>query len=239
MRRSATGLSRIQSIMSTIYDLRSYLEALERNSQLARIDHPANLYHEVANIGATVERTGAPAPLFERVYYDAGQADSMTGQASHLSFAGWRLFSSAIGNQTRVALALGCDVSQVTSAMARALEPASAIPPVFTEHAAWKRHVITNLNEIDVRRLPIPKHAVGDGGRFITGGVIVSKHPETGVGNLGYNRMEILGPRTLGMNINQWRDVQRAHAAAEAKGQPLGVAVAFGLDPALMIAAGC
>jgi len=41
------------------------------------------------------------------------------------------------------------------------------------------------------------------------------------------------------MNINQWRDVQRAHAAAEAQGRPLGIAVAIGLDPALMIAAGC
>lgn len=225
--------------MSTIYDLRSYLEALERNGQLARVDQPANLYHEVANIGATVERTGAPAPLFERVYYDAGQTDSMTGQAARLSFTGWRLFSSAIGNQTRVALALGCDIAQVTASMARALEPANAIPPAFTEHATWKRHVISNSNEIDVRTLPIPKHAAGDGGRFITGGVIVSKHPDTGLGNLGYNRMEILGPRTLGMNINQWRDVQRAHAAAEANGRPLGVAVAIGLDPALMIAAGC
>jgi 2,5-furandicarboxylate decarboxylase 1 len=90
-----------------------------------------------------------------------------------------------------------------------------------------------------VNTLPIPKHAVGDGGKFITGGVIVSKHPETGVGNLGYNRMEILGPRTFGMNINQWRDVQRAHAAAEAQGKPLGIAVAIGVDPALLIAAGC
>jgi 2,5-furandicarboxylate decarboxylase 1 len=51
--------------------------------------------------------------------------------------------------------------------------------------------------------------------------------------------MQVLGPRTLGMNINQWRDVQRAHAAAEAAGKPLGIAVAIGLDPALMIAAGC
>ncbi|MCL4504786.1 MAG: UbiD family decarboxylase [Chloroflexi bacterium] len=219
--------------MTQIHDLRSFIETLEAHGQLARIRKPVSIIHEVADIGATCERTGGPAPLFEQ----------LTGEstASHepQSFAGWRLFSSAVANQKRVALALNCDKTAVTATMANALEPQNAIAPVLTEHAEWKRHVTTDLNQIDLRLLPIPKHAVGDGGRFITGGVTVSKHPESGIGNLGYNRMEILGPRTLGMNINQWRDVQRSHAAAEAKGKPLGIAVAIGLDPALSIAAGC
>ena len=209
--------------MSTIYNLRSYLDLLERHNQLVRVRRPVSVVHEAADVGATCERTAGPAPLFE-----------------HLTdYPGWRLFSSAVANQERVALALGCDKDRVTATMARALDPANAIRPVQVQDAAWKKNLITDLDEIDVSALPIPKHAAGDGGRFITGGVVVSKHPETGIGNLGYNRMEILGPRTFGMNINQWRDVQRAHAAAEAQGRPLGIAVAIGLDPALMIAAGC
>ncbi|HEY3291512.1 MAG TPA: UbiD family decarboxylase [Anaerolineae bacterium] len=209
--------------MAEIYDLRSYLNVLEQRGQLAHIRRLVSIVHESADVGATLERTGGPAPLFENL----------------VNYPGWRLFSGAIANQERVALALGCDKSGVTAAMARALEPENGVAPVLTEHAAWKQHVITDLSAIDLHQLPIPKHAVGDGGHFITGGVTVSKHPETGVGNLGYNRMEILGPRTLGMNINQWRDVQLSHAAAEAKGKPLGIAVAIGLDPALSIAAGC
>ncbi len=220
--------------MNTIRDLRSFLDALDQRGQLARVRQPVNLCHEAANVGATVERAGGPAPLFESLYYDDGAEPS-----APRPFPGWRLLVSALGNQERVALALGCDKTQVTAAMARALDPANAIPPAPAAHAAWQRHTITDPARIDVRALPIPKHAAGDGGRFITGGVTVSKHPDTGVANLGYNRMEILGPRTLGMNINQWRDVQRAHAAAEARGRPLGIAVAIGLDPALMIAAGC
>ena len=217
------------STMSMIYDLRSFLTTLEQHGQLVHIKKPVSIIHEVADIGATCERTGGPAPLFE----------SLVGQAVSLPYTGWRLFSSAVANQERVALALNCDKGQVTATMARVLEPGNAIAPAFTTHAEWKRHVITDLQQIDVRQLPIPKHAVGDGGQFITGGVTVSKHPVTGIGNLGYNRMEILGPRTLGMNINQWRDVQRAHAVAEEQGKPLAIAIAIGLDPALMIAAGC
>jgi 2,5-furandicarboxylate decarboxylase 1 len=209
--------------MAEIYDLRSYLEALELHGQIVHIHKPVSIIHETANIGATYERTGGPAPFFEHL----------------IGYDGWRLFSGAVANQERAALALGCDKHGVTAAMAHALEPQNAIAAVHTGNAAWKRHVITDPAAIDLHQLPIPKHAVGDGGHFITGGVTVSKHPETGIGNLGYNRMEILGPRTLGMNINQWRDVQRSHAAAEAKGKPLGIAVAIGLDPALTIAAGC
>jgi 2,5-furandicarboxylate decarboxylase 1 len=220
--------------MHEITDLRSYIALLEQHGQLMRIKKPVSIIHESADVGATIERQGLAAPLFEHIYDDDGRGDR-----SGRPFNGWQLFSSAVANQERVALALECEKSEVTATMARVLEPANAIPPVHADLAPWKQNTITDLDKIDVNTLPIPKHAVGDGGKFITGGVIVSKHPETGVGNLGYNRMEILGPRTFGMNINQWRDVQRAHAAAEAKGKPLGIAVAIGVDPALLIAAGC
>ncbi len=212
-----------------VYDLRSYLALLEAHGQLVRVRQPVSIIHEAANVGATCERLQQPAPLFECIYEDDPARP----------FEGWRLFSSALAHPERVALALGCAKSEITATMARVLDPANAVPPVRVNDAPWKRNVITDPDKIDVRTLPIPKHAMGDGGRFITGGVVISKHPETGIGNLSYNRMEILGPRTLGMNINQWRDLQRAHAAAEAKGERLGVAVAIGLDPAIMIAAGC
>ena len=219
--------------MTRIFDLRSYLDVLEQHGQLIHIRKPVSIIHEAADVGATCERTGGPAPLFENLVLP----EDMQSQPAGLKH--WRLFSSAVANQERVALALGCDKTQVTATMAQALEPQNAIPPVLTDQAEWKQHVICDPAKIDLRQLPIPKHAIGDGGRFITGGVTVSRNPLSGIGNLGYNRMEILGPHTLGMNINQWRDVQRSHAAAEAQGKPLGIAVAIGLDPALMIAAGC
>src|SRR6476661_6930821 len=128
--------------MSKIYDLRSYLDILEQHGQLVRIKKPVNIIHEVADIGATCERTGGPAPFFEQL---VGQAVSLPaehmiglvdGQANSLPYPNWRLFSSAVANQERVALALNCDKSQVTATMARVLEPHNAIAPAFTSHAA-------------------------------------------------------------------------------------------------------
>jgi 2,5-furandicarboxylate decarboxylase 1 len=50
--------------------------------------------------------------------------------------------------------------------------------------------------------------------------------------------MQVLGPHTFGFNVNEWRHVMQFYRVQEAKGEPLPVAVAIGLDPALMIAAG-
>ncbi|MGD8465209.1 MAG: UbiD family decarboxylase [Anaerolineae bacterium] len=206
--------------MSEIYDLRSFLDRLEGAGQLVRIGRPVDLKYELADVAAALERRRRPAPLFE----------SVCG-------SDWPIFASAIANQTRAALALGCERSKVVAVMHHALDPANGIPPVRVDDAAWKANVVTG-DQVDVQKLPIPTHAVGDGGPFITGGVVVSKDPVSGRGNLSYNRMQVKGPRLFGFNLNEWRHVREFMDVQEAKGEPLQVAVAIGLDPAIMIAGG-
>jgi 2,5-furandicarboxylate decarboxylase 1 len=92
--------------------------------------------------------------------------------------------------------------------------------------------------ELDIARLPIPTHSRGDGGPFITGGVIVSRDPVSGRGNLSYNRMQVLGPHTFGFNVNEWRHVRTFMESRNQPEAPFPAAVAIGLDPAIMIAAG-
>jgi 2,5-furandicarboxylate decarboxylase 1 len=206
--------------MSQISDLRSFLSVLAEAGQLVRIRKPVALEYELADVAAALERRRQPAPLFERV----------TGSR-------WPIFSSAVANQTRAALALECDRPEVVEIMHQALEPANGIPPVRVAEAAWKAHVVTG-DDVDVRKLPVPTHAVGDGGPFITGGVTVSRDPVSGRGNLSYNRMQVKGPRVFGFNLNEWRHVRQFLDVQESQGKPLPIAIAIGLDPAIMIAAG-
>lgn len=206
--------------MTKIHDLHSFLEVLENAGQLVRIGRPVSLEYELADIAAALERQAGPAPLFENV----------TGSQ-------WPIFTSGVANQTRAALALECGKDEVVEVMRRALDPASGVPPVRVDDAAWEAHVITG-DSVDVCQLPIPTHAVGDGGPFITGGVVVSKDPLEGRGNLSYNRMQLKGPRQFGFNVNEWRHVHQFLRVQETKDEPLPVAVAIGLDPAIMIAAG-
>jgi 2,5-furandicarboxylate decarboxylase 1 len=214
--------------MSEIHDLRSYLQVLEAAGQLARVHRPVSLDHELADVTAALERQSGPAPLFER----ATAADRGGGP-----IAAWPVFASAVANQTRAALALGCEKGQVVEVMGRALDPERAVQPERVEDAAWKANVRAG-NAVDIRTLPIPVHAAGDGGPFITGGVTVSKDPVSGRGNLSYNRMQIKGPREFGFNLNEWRHTMQFLKGQEALDKPLQVAIAIGLDPAITIAAG-
>ncbi len=206
--------------MTTIHDLRSYIAVLEENGQLARVKKPVSLVHELADVAATLVRSGGGAPLFEAVRE-----------------CQWPVFSSGVANQKRAALALGCAETEVTDVMARVLEPANGIAPLRVDAAAWQANVQTG-NDIDVRELPIPTHSRGDGGPFITGGVIVSKDPVSGRGNLSYNRMQVTGPRNFGFNVNEWRHVRTFMESRPDPTAPFPIAVAIGLDPAIMIAAG-
>jgi 2,5-furandicarboxylate decarboxylase 1 len=206
--------------MAEIHDLRSFIEVLEAAGQLVRIRRKVSLQHELATVAAALERQGGPAPLFESV-----------------AETSWPIFASSVANQERAALALGCEKSQVTEAMQRAIDPANAIHPVQVEEAAWKANVVTG-DDLDVHMLPIPVHAQMDGGPFITSGITLSKDPTTGRGNCSYNRMQLKGPREFGIMMNEWRHIRQFMDAQEAKDASLPVAIAIGVDPAIKIATG-
>ncbi len=207
--------------MSAINSLRTYLQVLESAGQLNRVKRPVSLEHELANVAATFARQGKGGVLFERP------------QGSE-----WPIFANGVVNQHQAALALGCTVAEVSDRMGEALLPQNGIQPQRVEEAAWKENVLRG-DAVDIRKLPIPTHGEFDGGPFITGGVTVSRDPVSGRGNLSYNRMQVLGPHTFGFNVNEWRHVMQFYKVQQAKNEPLPIAIAIGLDPAIMIAAGC
>ncbi|GIT00866.1 MAG: hypothetical protein CM1200mP26_25780 [Acidimicrobiales bacterium] len=66
----------------------------------------------------------------------------------------------------------------------------------------------------------------------------VARDPISGRGNLGYNRMLRMDRTRFGFNVNEWRDVGTFWKSREDPDAPFPVALAIGLDPAVMIAAG-
>ncbi|HET6445460.1 MAG TPA: UbiD family decarboxylase, partial [candidate division Zixibacteria bacterium] len=166
--------------MKQILDLRSFLAVLEEAGQLTHVHRQVSLVHELANVAASCQRQGRGAVIFEQ----PGESD-------------WPVFAGAVGSTTLAALALLCDVSSISEVMGRVLDPAEAVPTQVVPEALWMQNVITG-DQVDLGRLPIPTHGLHDGGPFITGGITVTKDPVSGRGNLSYNRMQLLGPRTFG-----------------------------------------
>jgi 2,5-furandicarboxylate decarboxylase 1 len=206
--------------MGKIRNLRNYIGILEENGQLVRVQKPVSLKYELANVAAAVQRQGRGASIFENP-----------------ETSPWPIFAGAVGSPELAALALGCNLTDVTARMEAALDPSNAMPPIRTEEAAWKANCLIG-DQVDFTKVPIPIHGAHDGGPFITGGITVAKDPISGRGNLSYNRMQVLGPRTFGFNVNEWRHVMQFYKVQEAKDKPLEIAIAIGVDPAISIAAG-
>ncbi len=203
-----------------ITDLRSYIGVLDAAGQLARVDQQISMEHELADVAANLARNDVGAGYFSNV----------TGSQ-------WPIFCGSVTSHRRAALALGCDQSEIVDVMERVLDPVNGIAPVMVDKAAWHDNSVQGP-DLDAAMLPIPTHSRGDGGAFITGAVTVAKDPISGRGNLGYNRMLRFGRDRFGFNVNEWRDVGTFWKSRKDPDAPFPIALAIGLDPAIMIAAG-
>lgn len=204
-----------------IHDLRSALEILEENGQLHRIEIPVDLHCELAAILVELESRGMGAALFTR---PKGYAIPVVG--------------GILSHPKRVALVLGCEPSSIADFLAKAA--GRRLPPVFRDDAPFLENV--HRQNADLTQIPIPQHSRKDGGgrdgRFITGGVIFARDPDTGRLNASFQRLQFKGPRRMGININNWRHLRLFYERAEARNEPLPIAIAVGVDPVVLMAAG-
>jgi len=97
--------------------------------------------------------------------------------------------------------------------------------------------IILNKKEASFDLLPILKSFSGDAGKFITFGLTVSRHPETGVRNMGVYRIQIIDSKK---GLMHWqvhkRGAQHFEVAKELKSK-IEVAIVIGADPASVFAA--
>lgn len=217
-------------------DLREFIADLEARGQLKRIKTEVDAELEITAITDRVVKQGGPALLFERVKgYDIP------------------VLTNTFGTLERVCLALGTtDLDTVGEEMACLLQPdlpvtfidkLKALPKLAQLSSFLPRVVRTGpCKEVidrnpSLARFPILKCWPGDGGRFITLPLVITKDPETGRRNVGMYRMQVYDERTTGMHWHIHKDGAANFRASCTKGRRLEVAVALGADPATIYAA--
>jgi len=140
---------------------------------------------------------------------------------------------SAVGNvwssRERIARAMACTPSALSDNMIRAMDSPS--PPQEIENAPFDRNI---TESVDLSALPIPKFYEGDGGRFVTAGVVVTEYD--GVRNASYHRMMVIGRDRFSVRVVP-RHLHALHKRALSKGEDLPIAVAVGLCPSIMLSA--
>jgi UbiD family decarboxylase len=220
---------------ATFPDLRSFLDQLRRDGDLAVVEAEVDARLEVAEIHRRVIAAGGPALLFTRV-----------------RGAGYPLVTNLFGTARRAELAFGTRPRRLLERLVKLLP--ELLPPTAGKlwhardllpellRAGTRRRSRGPVTEVltrtfDLTRLPATTSWPEDGGPFLTLPLVFTRHPLTGVPNLGIYRMQVHDARTLGMHWQIGKGGGFHHAAAEARGEPLPVTVFLGGPPALILSA--
>ncbi|WP_299451411.1 UbiD family decarboxylase [uncultured Pigmentiphaga sp.] len=209
-------------------DLRSWLRLVDQHGGLFRIDAEVDPLEEMSAITFMASRKPAsPAFLFRRLRGDGMGASILSNMLA--------------ASKERYALAVGLDpalsIRELVSETRR-IGARRIAPRVVPASEAPVREITLSGDDIDLTRLPAPRFWPGDGGRYLgTGNVTFIRNPDTGVVNAGVYRQMLHGPRRLGLNIVPGRHGAQNCEAWWKRGQPCPVVTAYGVDPALFIAA--
>ena len=221
--------------------LGEYVEALEQRDQLRRVKAKASPNLEIAEIMRRLMYAGnQPAVLFENV---EGSSIQVLGNA----FGSMKRLEIAL--ETQDFSEIGSRITELTKMkipsgmlnklkMLPKLSEISEYGPKYIDRGPVTEVVETDYNKMSLNSLPILKSFSGDVGRFITFGMTVTKHPETGVRNLGVYRIQIIDDRHA---IMHWqthkRGAQHFKMLKEQNKKKIEVAIVIGADPATVFSA--
>jgi 2,5-furandicarboxylate decarboxylase 1 len=146
-----------------------------------------------------------------------------------------RVASNVMSRRETLAAALGLAPESLLPDLAA--REAKALPPE-TVAAAPVQEVVIGANDLDVARdIPQVIHSERDAGAYITAGIFLARHPETGIYNASWNRAQLAGGDRMRVRMMPPQHLGQYQAAAEAGEKPLPAAIVIGAPPALMLAA--
>ncbi len=199
-------------------DLQSYIAFLEANNLLIRVKTEVDAHLELAGIAKRFE--GDKVVLFEKV-----------------KGSDYPVLIGLYWNLDIMAKIFDCDSDKLPFVLTNEIRAwqQSPMEPVIRESGPANEVIET---DIDLYKLPIPHHATGDGGRYLTSSVVITKDPDTGVRNLSVHRMMVTGKNRFTLLLEELGHVMDYYKRAEAKGVPLEITVNNGVDyPVLMAGA--
>ena len=219
-----------------IEDISQFIKELENAGELKRVKTQVDTNLEIAEILKRTMYANGPAILFEDVKgYDMPVLGNAFGSMKRLE----------IGLQTSDFTEIGQRIVDMTKMEVpsgflnkiKKLPELSKMGEIFPklENSGLVTEVINNSPSFD--KIPILKTWPKDAGKFITFGLVATKHPETGVRNLGVYRMQILDSTHALMHWQKHKRGAHHHDIAKEKGKKIEVAIIIGGDPATVFSA--
>lgn len=200
-----------------ILSFRALLDWLDLTGQLARVTRAVDPAYELVAVLRKMQKGANDALLFESVR------------------GGTRVATNVMSRQTTLAEALGIKLDRMLPEM---VAREGRVLPLDQVRDAPVHQVVLRENEIDVARdIPQVIHSERDAGAYVTAGIFLARHPQTGVYNASWNRAQLAGGDRMRVRMMPPQHLGQYQATAEAGNAPLPVAIVIGAPPALMLAA--
>jgi 2,5-furandicarboxylate decarboxylase 1 len=162
-------------------DFRQYIEKLGREGNLYRIKKAVSSDLEAA----TILKTAEPTPvLFENIKENKG----------------FRVAGNVFCSKESIAKYLGITTADLIPRLIKAIDQRSQ--PEEIKNAPCQE---VDMGTVDLNKLPILRHNKGDGGRYISSAVVVTRDPEYGQ-NLDFHRAMQISNNKMSTRIIQGRD---------------------------------
>jgi UbiD family decarboxylase len=187
--------------------LRDYLRELEAQDRMVKVNAPVSREYEAAGILKKLE----PSPVL----------------FNHIQESGFRVAGNLFCTKAAFAGYLGIMTSEIIPTLIKAIDQRS---PCEVVQAAACQEVVDLSPDLD--RLPLLRHCADDGGRYISSGVVISRHPVYGQ-NVDFHRCMQFSPTELSMRVVKGRHFD----AFLTEQKQVDVAVCIGCAPNVLAAA--
>ncbi len=210
-------------------DLRAFIQLLEERGQLRRVRAPVSAELEITELADRMVKCGGPALLFENVSgHRMPVLINAFGSAERMSWALGVSSLDQLGDRVRKLMKLAPPSGWIDKLkLLGDLREVAAAAPKMVDRGACHEVVVERPS---LRDLPVLTCWPEDGGPFITFGLVITRHPRTGVRNVGMYRMQVYDETTAGLHWHKHKG--GAEHYGEAGPARMEVAVVIGPDPA-------
>ena len=202
-------------------DLRSFLDLVKRTrpADFQVVSRPVDPVYEITALVAKLEKEGRRRPvlLFENV-----------------KGTGFPVLTNLHASRSRLAAGINAAPDQLLPTYLRAMERPVAPRVVATGPV---KEVVRRGRDVDLGSLPPIVHHERDAGPYVTAAISFAKDPASGTWNCAYNRLMIQGRDRSSIHLTLGKHLWEFYKIAEARGEPLPVAFAIGVHPAIALGA--
>ncbi|RNJ79173.1 MAG: menaquinone biosynthesis decarboxylase [Nitrosopumilus sp. B06] len=217
-------------------DIRQFISELEKNGEIKRVSAQVDADLEIAEILRRTMYSHGPAVLFENVKgYDMPVLGNAFGSMKRLEIGLGMTDFTEIG--ARIAEMTRMDIPTGILGKIKKIPELSKMSSSFPKKVSGGPVTEYTSKDASFGDIPITKSWPQDAGKFITLGLVATRHPDTGVRNLGVYRMQILDNSHALMHWQKHKRGARHGDISKDRGQSIPAAIIIGGDPATIFSA--